>query len=180
MQGVILYGPPAAGKDSITAELKRLDKRYHTFERLKSGAGRTHGYRMTSESAIEDLRIKGDVVWENHRYGAVYVVDRPTLIQGLTEGIPVVHLGQVEAVERVTSSTPGDWLVVSLWCPRDTAAARIIGRGSTDLDARLRAWDETEPLPSADLTLNTAEVSAKGAAQLIENAVRSRRSDVPL
>ena len=34
--GVILYGPPAAGKDTITGELLALDPRYRQFSRLKA------------------------------------------------------------------------------------------------------------------------------------------------
>jgi guanylate kinase len=170
MQGVILYGPPAAGKDTITAELVKLDQRYQLFSRLKSGSGRTLGYRMVSDAAIERLRERGDVIWENSRYEATYVVDRPGLIQGLETGIPIVHLGQVEAVGRIRSAL-GTWLAVSLWCPRDVAEVRVRARGSTDIEARLRAWDETEPLADADLALNTAEISPEQAAQLI-NAAR--------
>ncbi|MBA9002065.1 kinase [Thermomonospora cellulosilytica] len=171
MFGVILYGPPASGKDTVTEELKRLDGRYRQFERLKSGSGRSRGYRMTTESAIDDLRSRGEVIWENRRYGALYVVDRPSLVQSLGTGIPVLHLGQVEAVGAVIGAIPdAAWLTVSLWCPRDVAATRLIGRGSTDMHDRLRAWDETEPLPTADLIINTAEISAQQAAQAINAA----------
>ncbi|WP_344833570.1 hypothetical protein [Actinocorallia longicatena] len=129
---------------------------------------------MATEQEIEQLRASGGIVWENGRYGAVYVVDRPALRESLDDGFPVVHLGQVEAVRAVVEAVPGAaWLVVSLWCPRDVAAARVVGRGSTDLDARLRAWDETEPLPDADLTINTAEVAPEQAAKAISGALAS-------
>lgn len=39
--GVILYGPPGAGKDTVTAELVQQDPSYALFERLKAGPGRT-------------------------------------------------------------------------------------------------------------------------------------------
>ncbi|RBQ17806.1 kinase [Spongiactinospora rosea] len=167
MPGIILYGPPAAGKDTITAELERLDKRYRAFSRLKSGYGRTRGYRMTSDEAIAELRRRGDVIWENRRYEAVYVVDRPGLLQSLQNGIPVVHLGQIEAVGSVTRAICDRWLVVYLWCPRDVAKARIVARGSTDVAARLSVWDATEPLARPDIALDTAKMPPQQAAQRI-------------
>jgi guanylate kinase len=113
---------------------------------------------MTTDASIAELRDSNDVLWENHRYGAIYVVDRPSILK----------------------ATPDvAWTVVYLWCPREVAAQRAGARGSTDLEARLAAWDETEPLPNADLTLNTADISAAQAAQLIETAVRSRSSSAP-
>ncbi|MFI7534012.1 guanylate kinase [Streptosporangium sp. NPDC049376] len=172
MPGIILYGPPAAGKDTITTELEKLDRRYQAFARLKSGSGRTRGYRITTDAAIAELREEGGVIWENSRYGAIYVVDRPGLTQSLEGGVPVVHLGQVEAVSRITELIPDRWLVVSLWCPRDVAEERITARGSTDLAERLHAWDATDPLVSADLAINTAKVAPEKAAQLIDAEAR--------
>ncbi|MGB2567713.1 kinase [Micromonospora citrea] len=168
MRGVILYGPPAAGKDTVTAALHDLDARYTLYQRLKVGPGRTNGYRMTDEAAVAQLRERGEIVWENSRYGARYVVDRPSLAECLSSGVPVVHLGQRPAVGAVTAAVPGSrWCVVSLWCPREVAEQRIIARGTGDTQARLRAWDATEPLPDADLTINTAELSPQLAAERI-------------
>jgi guanylate kinase len=84
----------------------------------------------------------------------------------------VLHLGQVEAVEAITAATLDTrWLVVSLWCPRDVAAQRIADRGDTDPAARLSAWDETRPLLSSDLTINTTTKPAELAARQIHQRV---------
>ncbi|WP_435121270.1 kinase [Micromonospora tulbaghiae] len=172
MRGVILYGPPAVGKDTITAALCDLDQRFQLYSRLKVGPGRTSGYRMSDESTLEGLRRSGDVVWENQRYGARYVVDRPSLVTALSAGIPVVHLGQRQAVAAVAAAVAGTrWCSVYLWCPRKAAEQRIIARRTGDTDARLRAWDATEPLFGADLTLNTAELSPQEAAERIHRHV---------
>ncbi|MGK5522443.1 kinase [Micromonospora sp. URMC 107] len=173
MQGVIFYGPPAAGKDTVTGALCQLDQRYTQFQRLKAGSGRTAGYRMTSEEHLQELRVAGEVIWENHRYGATYVVDRPQLLALLDGRVPVVHLGQPEAIEAVKSAVPAArWLVVYLWCPRPVAATRITARGTGDTEARLRAWDETEPI-DADLTLNTGALSATEAAAEVSKCLEA-------
>ncbi|SCL16736.1 guanylate kinase [Micromonospora nigra] len=173
MRGVILYGPPASGKDTVTAGLHRLDNRYQQFQRLKVGSGRTTGYRMTTAPELAALRAAGEVVWENRRYGAVYVVDDHGLRRQLHDGIPVVHLGQVDAVDAVREAFPdAQWTVVALTCPRDVAAARIAQRQTGDTAERLQAWDQTEAIGAADLTIDTSETCPDRAAKLIDQAVR--------
>ncbi|MFG1716953.1 kinase [Micromonospora sp. NPDC049203] len=172
MRGVILYGPPAAGKDTVTSALYELDTRFTLYQRLKAGPGRTTGYRMTDTATLDRMRQRGEVVWENQRYEARYVVDRPSLVQQLSDGVPVVHLGQRAAVAAIARAVPGArWVVAYLWCPRKSAEQRIINRGTGDTTARLQAWDATEDLPEADLTLNTAELSPAVAAQRIHRRV---------
>jgi guanylate kinase len=181
MPAVMLYGPPAAGKDTVTKALTRLDNSYRLHQRLKVGAGRATGYRMTTQSHITALRSAGSVVWETRRYDALYVVDRASLTNMLEVCIPVLHVGQVEAVKAVTTALPParQWVTVWLWCPRDVAAARITKRGTGDTASRLRAWDETAPLPDADISVNTADVHPADAAATIHRRVQARRGESP-
>lgn len=172
MPAVILYGPPAAGKDTVTKALTKLDETYRLYQRMKVGAGRTVGYRMTTLADVEALRRAGAIVWETRRYGALYVVEQTSLSEMLTICIPVLHLGQVEAVKAVISAVAAQWVTVWLWCPRDVAAKRIAQRGTGDGAARLRAWDETKPLPAADISVNTAEVDSADAAAKIHSNVQ--------
>lgn len=172
MLGVILYGPPASGKDTVTAALTALSPRYVHFQRLKLGPGATATYRMTTPAQLHDLRVRGDIVWENHRYGATYAIDRPELAQALADRVPIVHLGQPGAILAVQAATPlARWLVAQLWCPRKEAEQRLIGRGSTDIAARLRAWDETRRIADPDIALNTAETSPEEAAAAVHASI---------
>lgn len=170
MRGVILYGPPASGKDAVTAALTALDPTYQHFYRLKAGTGRTSGYRLTSAESIETLRARGDVLWENSQYGALYVVDRPALCANLFYCVPVVHVGQLDAVTAISSAVPdAHWAVVHLWCPRPIAEQRLAARGDgVDVSERLRVWDATPPLTGASvLRIDTAHGTPADAALLI-------------
>lgn len=172
--GVIFYGPPASGKDTIDAALCVLDTRFRHFERLKVGSGKVSGYRITTSSVVQSLRETGEVIWENSRYGATYVVDRPGLVEALERAIPVLHLGQPEAIEAVRSATPAvHWTVVELTTPRDVAIERFDQRNPHDAADRLKAWDETPPLKNASLRIDTSKTSVEEAAnQIHTEAVR--------
>lgn len=95
MPAILLYGPPAAGKNTITKALASLDESYRLYPLLKVGAGRTAGYRMTTLSHVDALRSTGSIVWETCRYDALYVVDRASLATMLEICIPVVHVGHI-------------------------------------------------------------------------------------
>ncbi|WP_405769893.1 guanylate kinase [Streptomyces sp. NBC_01538] len=179
-QGILLYGPPAAGKDTITAALTELDARYVPFARLKVGAGKSEGYRMGTAEHLSGLETRGDVIYRNERYGNIYVVDRPGLDQAMEGGrTPVVHLGQMAGMEQVTALFPAHWVRVLLWCSKETTAQRSPQRGDTDTAARLAAWDATQadlaahPRAQWELRVDTDATAPRQAAQRIDDIVRT-------
>ncbi|CAM5575025.1 phosphotransferase-like protein [Streptomyces coeruleorubidus] len=178
--GILLYGPPASGKDTVTAALTELDPRYVPFTRLKIGSGRTKGYRMGNQEQLAELEARGDVIYRNDRYGNIYVVDRAGLEHAMEGGrVPVVHLGQMAGIELVTARFPAHWRRVLLWCSKDTTARRSPLRGDTDTDARLVAWDATQadlgahPHAEWDLRMDTEETAPPEAAKRIHEVVRA-------
>lgn len=173
-RGVILYGPPAAGKDSTDRALRERSDDYIHFARIKVGSGNEVGYRMVTKGALNQLRLRREVIWQNQRYGAIYAVDRPGLVDALASGIPVIHLGQPEAVDAVLRSFPEvRWVVVELWCPADDAEMRLRERGDSDLAQRMDAWRETPRLDTADLRIDTAPVFPEFVASMIDTKVRA-------
>lgn len=177
-RGVLLYGPPAAGKDTITAALSELDAQYVPFTRLKLGAGKTKGYRMGTPEQLEALEARGEVIYRNARYGNIYVVDRPGLDEAMKGGrTPVVHLGQMAGMEEVTTRFPARWARVLLWCSRETTAQRSRRRGDADTASRLAAWDATRtdlaanPRASWELRVDTDATEPREAAQMIHEIV---------
>ncbi|MEV3875049.1 guanylate kinase [Streptomyces sp. NPDC049906] len=179
-QGILLYGPPASGKDTITTVLTGMDRRYIPFTRLKVGTGRTRGYRMASPERLRELEERGEVVYRNDRYGNTYAVDRPGLRDAAAGGrVPVVHLGQIGGVRAVAEGCAARWWRVLLWCPREITAQRSLGRGDGDTAARLAAWDATErdvadnPGTAWDLVVHTDRVSAREAAERMHALVNA-------
>ncbi len=180
-QGVILYGPPASGKDTISAALTSLDPRFQQFFRLKAGSGRSTGYRMGTVEQLAQLEAAGDVVYANSRYDSTYIIDRPGLDEAFAAGIPVAHLGQVDGVRALLERYPARWTTVLLWCSRAITEARSQGRGDADTPARLAAWDATEQDLAAhgefawDLTLTTQARPPIESAQRIAQLLDQRR-----
>ncbi|MER7048921.1 phosphotransferase-like protein [Streptomyces jumonjinensis] len=180
-KGVILYGPPAAGKDTVTTALTELNPQYAQFARLKVGTGKTASYRMGTTDQLRALEAAGDVVYANRRYGNTYLVDRPGLDTAFAAGVPVVHLGQVDGIRALVDSYPADWAGVLLWCPREVTEQRSEGRGDSDTTARLAAWDATREDLDAhpdmvwDLTVDTTLTPPKESARLIERLLAARK-----
>ncbi|MFF2352459.1 guanylate kinase [Kitasatospora sp. NPDC058115] len=179
-RGLILYGPPAAGKDTVTRALQDISPEYRLFSRLKVGSGKSVGYRMGTAEQLAELRTDGDVVYENSRYGNVYAIDRPGLGEAFEDGIPVVHLGQIDGIDALVKGYPAAWSTVLLWCTREETAVRSAGRGDADTGARLAAWDATRadvdahPGQRWDLTVDTGSTGPAEAARLIDELVSTR------
>lgn len=172
--GLVLYGPPAVGKSTITAQLTKLDPRFTLFPVVKSGPGRTIGYAMVSADEFAKRAAAGDFVFTWERYGSRYAVSTSELSKFVSDGrIPVLHLGSVAAVKAITAEPSPLWTVVQLWASRRVCVERARARGTGDLAARLAAYDQTIRLSDelAQLTVNTDTVTPATAARTIQAAV---------
>ncbi|AXI76827.1 nucleoside/nucleotide kinase family protein [Peterkaempfera bronchialis] len=181
MSGVVLYGPPTAGKDTITSALSAADPRFRLVTKLKQGSGRSAGYRFVTSEELSGLRDQGRIVVETRRYGNVYAVDRRDIAELRSQGlIPVVHIGNVADLRRLLGGAAADWLRVLLWVPADVCEERSRLRGDADTTKRLTAWAETAAdLLGADVDglfdviVRTDRLSVDAAVEAIGRALHA-------
>ncbi|AXE81288.1 guanylate kinase [Streptomyces atratus] len=168
MSAVVLYGPPTAGKDTVTAALCSADSRFQSVTKLKHGTGRSAGYRFVTAEELDDLRRRGRIVVETPRYGNIYAVDHLSLTQPQEQGlVPVTHIGNVTDMRTLLDRTRAtSWLRVLLWVPRNVCQERSVERGDTDTPKRLAAWDET-----------AQDVLESDVRDLFDLVVRTDRAD---
>ncbi|TDD07130.1 guanylate kinase [Nonomuraea deserti] len=142
MMGIVLYGPPASGKTSITVALSEVDPRFTLVRKLKAGNRRGTEYEFVSSQKLARYRAAGRLLVESHRYGNTYAIDRDHVDQLTAAGqVPIVHLGTIADIRRLVQHAA--WLVVLLWIPRQVCEQRSRQRGDSDTKQRLQAWDET-------------------------------------
>jgi guanylate kinase len=184
--GIILYGPPAAGKNTVTLALESLNAGYAHLERLKSGGTSTSGYRPITASRLRELHDRGELLYTNDRYGATYAIDKSQLDALTQSGLtPVIHLGQTAGVASLVRGYRANWIIVCLWCSRSEAIRRLIGRSDTRSTERLEVWDITQAeLRQTDpslftLALNTEFVNATGAAKVIDTLRQANAGSRP-
>ncbi|WP_214107245.1 guanylate kinase [Acrocarpospora catenulata] len=181
MTGIVLYGPPASGKTTITTALTAIDRRFTLLRKLKAGNRRGSEYEFTTPAHLAELRTAGRLVAETHRYGNTYAIDRHQ-IAALTDSgkVPVVHMGNIPDTRRLIDG--GAWLTVLLWISREECERRSISRGDPDTAGRLHAWDETladlntHGHEALNLHISTEDVTPDEAAEQISKAYQEARA----
>lgn len=143
-QGLIIYGPPASGKTSIASALKSYTDKFVPFRKIKCGGTTSDEYRQADPAKIAALRNSRSIIYENSRYGNLYVVDKSEVDRIFAQSrIPIIHIGQIEGI-RAIKSYHAAWTSVLLWCSDKVSEERLHARGSQDVEERLSIWLETK------------------------------------
>ena len=177
---VVLFGAPAAGKDTVTRVLTSRDSQYEHFIKHKRGAGSKHGYTMVTELQLQEMRDSGRLVSEVDRYGSTYAIDRHRLASSVLAGRQVlVH--SAEPSEALTLVELGAALVL-IECSRETATSRLNQRDPNSVADRMEVWDlvasRLDSLePRSVMRIATDELSPEEVADRVEQ-VAVGRNDV--
>ncbi|MGW7687024.1 hypothetical protein ACWGID_40160 [Kribbella sp. NPDC054772] len=178
-RGLLLFGPPTGGLDTITAILPALDSRFVLHQRVKVGNGQSDGYRIVDLDEFVRAEEADEFIHTYSRYGALYGIDRASLVDVCTDtAVPIVHVGQLDALDAIRAATPNvSWTSVCLWCSRAEAALRLCNRADPDPMTRLQAWDEaaaellTAGADTFDMTVNTATLPPELTARMIAQSM---------
>ena len=183
-RGVVLFGPPASGKDTVTACMDAMYPDVALYEKLKTGAGRSLGYRFIDADELDQRRRSGRLT-SVVRYGNQYSVDHAELDAWELQGrIPVVHTTDLDELGNLAARA--GWLVVGLWARRRIAAERLLARGDLELSQRLDLWssslrDLTAHRPGFDHFIRTdacpPEEAARRALEAPDRVAAARSLD---
>lgn len=175
MKGLVLLGPPAAGKDTITTLLEqRSDLRL--VRKVKAGSGRAAGYRLVSSETFDGHAERGEMISAVERYGNRYGVLRSDVVAVQQDGhVPVVHTASPDEAKRLVEEGMALCLI---WCSRSTSSERLNARDQSSVAERLAVWDQLQSeLGDAesllDIVVDTTNRSADDAARAIIAAVTS-------
>lgn len=161
--GIVLAGPPGAGKRTTVFALETLSRRYVRFPALTTARHSPLDVTPASAAHIAELRAWAQVFHEVTRDGAAHVHDRVRL-DHIREagGLPVVTVDAPASLDAFPN-----WLPVLLRCPPDTPRMRERaaqkGWARTDRDL-VRAADRFA------LTIRTDLLPVGTVAQLVHRA----------
>lgn len=139
---LVLAGPPAVGKDTLTLKLEKLYSKFILFDKLKTGGGRRKTYRRISSEEFTRMSAAGSMVSEVRQHGSCYGVDREHL-QALINAdfVPVIHTAH-ESEWKALSAHDG-FVGIILWAAPDVAHKRLLdrdGKNSATMAERLELW----------------------------------------
>lgn len=170
-RGVVLFGPPASGKDTVTDALNQMDPQFVPFRKLKVGEGNWRGYRRTTSDELNRLASAGRLISVVRRYGNTYAVDSDELNALESRNlVPLIHTTDLTEL-AVLTQRPG-WRSVLLWTPLRTARTRLLARSHSDVGERLDLRSLTlralgwEP-PPFDSIVDTSQVPAPETARVL-------------
>ncbi len=150
-EAILLSGPPASGKDSLTEALHGIDPKFVHFRKHRAGSGGQPGaaYIDISVSQFERMAQQNRFAQWHDRYGRYYGVAVEELDRTLsTAKIPIIHVGKYQnllALRQHPLLRPA--LSILLLCSRAAAGVRLENRHAGQLgevEARLAAFDQEQ------------------------------------
>lgn len=145
---ILLSGTPASGKDTLTNELIKLDKRFVHFKKHKIAAGgkMDDTYYLIPKKEFDDMAQNNEFVQYHYRYDRGYAVSLKEL-KKLKElnMIPIIHVGKYENIQKFRDFGLKNILSILIHTNRDVTLERLKKRHINDgaeIEKRITAYDE--------------------------------------
>jgi len=144
-QILLLSGPPASGKDTVSHELINRNNRFVLFKKHRAGGETNSGYIDISTAQFKEMEAQNKFIQSHLRYGRLYGVSRDGIEKTLAYGkIPIIHTGRIENLVKLKDVFGQKCIAIHLWEHRDILAERIRKRhnNAEEISARITALDE--------------------------------------
>lgn len=146
---ILLSGPPATGKDAVTAALHCNDKRIVHFTKHRAGVGgqTASQYLDVDVALFKHMEQHGDFLQWHSRYGRYYGVSSQVLQHNILNGlISVIHVCRYENLLALRSRNElRSAISILLMCSRQQVRLRLEERHQghlEEIERRLSAFDE--------------------------------------
>jgi guanylate kinase len=147
---ILLSGPPASGKDSVTNLLNERNTLFVNFLKhcgcdLSAEKRGMESYVNISVEEFKRMISNGDFIQYHKRYGRFYGVSKKLLNDYLNKGlVPVIHTGRIENLITLESKILNKVYKILIWAKRDDIQQRLDKRQNGDIieiNKRLEAYD---------------------------------------
>ena len=148
---ILLCGPPASGKDTITTLLARKNNIFRHFRKHRvppreNGKNNPPSYIRVSIDEYLTMIRDNEFVQFHQRYGRFYGVSRKTLEKHLRDGqIPIIHTGKVYDLMELDASFGNNSAKILLWESKENIRERLKLRHPGDpreIQRRLQSYDD--------------------------------------
>ncbi len=139
---VLLYGPPASGKDTITQLLQNRNNIFFHFKKHKVYPGDQQiqtknqlSYFHISMNRFLNMIANGEFLQFHWRYKSFYGVSKVLMDDSLSNGkIPIVHVGKIYDLLELTDVLEAKLIIILVWETLDVISKRLKFRHKGDND----------------------------------------------
>ena len=147
---ILLCGPPASGKDTLTELLKKRNNIFCHFKKHrvsnqvdKSGNLKTY-FKISLNEFLQRVG-KDEFVQFHKRYERFYGVSKKVLDNSLQYGkIPILHVGKIYDLMELEDVLNADAAKILIWETKDVINDRLVLRHHGDykeIQLRLKSYD---------------------------------------